>query len=271
MPLEGSHSVAVGADELALGDLGEDRGPAAAEQAGAARYRPRVARDPLDELFAAPLGEFVAVRNRIAAGLRDAGDRDAAAEVKALRKPSVVVWALNQLARSERAGVRALLKAAEEMRRVQSGRRRGSVADAQQALSEATHRLARQGAELLAATGSPPSDAVVRRLDAALAAAAASPDAADLLRAGRLLEEPEAAGFGGIGEVVALPKRSAASRDRDRERREAGKEAARQGQLDAAKRELRKAKADAARLSREAERAQEHVVALERRVAKLER
>ena len=227
--------------------------------------------DPLDELFAAPLDEFVAVRNRIASELGKAGDKDAAAEVKAIRKPSVVVWALNGLARQDKAGVKALVDAADRMRKVQSGRSRTSFADAQKGLSEATRKLAKRGAELLAEGDRKPSDAMIQRLDRALTAAAASPEASDRLRAGRLLEEPEPVGFGGIGEVVTpAPTRGrAAKQPTARERRAAEREAERQERIEEAQRELREAKAAAARLSREAERAQERVVALEQKVSAL--
>ena len=229
-------------------------------------------RDPLDELFAAPLGEFVAVRNRIASELRKAGDKDAAEAVKALRKPSAVVWALNGLARAEKTGVKTLVDAADRMRKVQSGRSRTSFADAQKALTEATRTLAKRGAELLAEDDKTPSDAMVQRLDRALTAAASSQETSELLRAGRLLDEPEPVGFGAIGDVVApAPTRHAAAAREPtaRERRAAEREAERQQRLEEAQRELREAKAEAARLSREAERAQERVVALEQKVAAL--
>ena len=56
--------------------------------------------DRLAELFAAPLDEFVATRNRIAKELRAEGNETEAADVAALRKPTTVVWGLNQLARA---------------------------------------------------------------------------------------------------------------------------------------------------------------------------
>lgn len=51
--------------------------------------------EAVTELYAAPLEEFVAVRTRLA----QAAGRPAAAEIKALRKPTVTAWLLNQLAR----------------------------------------------------------------------------------------------------------------------------------------------------------------------------
>jgi hypothetical protein len=71
--------------------------------------------DP-DRLFAVPLEDFVAERKRIAKELRDGGDREAAAEVAKLPKPTPPAWALNQLAREEPAAIGAWLDAAEELR-----------------------------------------------------------------------------------------------------------------------------------------------------------
>src|SRR4051812_44776528 len=53
----------------------------------------------VDDLFALDPSEFTAARDRLVAELREAGDKGAAAEVKALRRPTVTAWALNQLAR----------------------------------------------------------------------------------------------------------------------------------------------------------------------------
>lgn len=53
--------------------------------------------EAVTELYAAPLEEFVAVRTRLA----QAAGRPAAAEIKALRKPTVTAWLLNQLAREQ--------------------------------------------------------------------------------------------------------------------------------------------------------------------------
>ena len=54
--------------------------------------------DPRDELFRLDPEAFVAARDALAKELRAAGDRDTAAAVKQLRRPTVAVWALNQVA-----------------------------------------------------------------------------------------------------------------------------------------------------------------------------
>ena len=73
----------------------------------------------LDSLYAAPLDEFVAERDALAKRLRADGDREAADRVKALRKPSAAVWAVNQLARRQQKDYRALLEAGDRLREAQ--------------------------------------------------------------------------------------------------------------------------------------------------------
>jgi hypothetical protein len=66
--------------------------------------------DPeVDALFELPAGEFVAARDRLAAERRKAGDRSAADAVRQLRRPTVVAWILNQLARQHPEDVADLL------------------------------------------------------------------------------------------------------------------------------------------------------------------
>ena len=231
--------------------------------------------DPLDPLFAAPLEEFVGARNELARKLRDEGRRAEAEEVKAMRKPPAVVWALNQLARTNAGGVRDLLDAAETMRKVQSGRSRDSFADAQRTLAGLVHGLAKEAADLLRGGGRQPSDSIVQRIDRALMAAAASPETSEALRAGRLLDEPEAAGFSGIGELTDAKRGGTARGGKqtrpaaDHTRRDAERAAKRRARVEAAQRDLRDAKAEAARLSRDAERANGRVAELERALARL--
>jgi hypothetical protein len=245
--------------------------------------------DPLDRLYAVPLDEFVSERDRLARELRQAGEREAAARVKALRKPSAVVWALNRLARSDPDAVRGLVEAAERMRNVQRGGRGEDYRDAQRALTEATATLSRRAAGLLAEAGRRPGETLTLRLAAALGAAVASPEASGLLQAGRLTEEPEPAGFAGIGEAAPRARRAPragkapAGRDRageerraaaerraaERERRRA-EEAERRRRVEEAQRMVREAKAEAARLARDLERAQERLARAEEALAKLE-
>jgi len=233
-----------------------------------------VADDPLEPLFDAPLDEFVPTRNRIAAELRKDGDAEEADRVKAMRKPSAVVWALNRLARTSPKDVARLIDAAATMRSIQEGRAEGSFFAAQRAFADTTRDLAKDAAGLLAESGKPPGAWIAQRIDKALAAAAASPETCEVLRAGRLTEEPDPIGFSGIEAVVGLPSSkgsAAADRAEERRRRDEEREAARRAEIEAVQRDLREAKAEAARLSRDAERAEARVATLERELARLQR
>src|SRR5207248_2616268 len=68
-------------------------------------------RDEAAELYGLPLAEFTSARNEVARRLKAEGDDAAAEEVRSLRKPTVPVWAINRLARTEPAAVRGLLDA----------------------------------------------------------------------------------------------------------------------------------------------------------------
>jgi hypothetical protein len=51
----------------------------------------------VDALFKLPLDEFTSARNALAAQLKKVGKQAEAIEVKALVKPSVSAWVVNQL------------------------------------------------------------------------------------------------------------------------------------------------------------------------------
>jgi hypothetical protein len=162
----------------------------------------------LDVLYATPLEEFTKARNDLAARLRKAHQGDAAAEVRSLRKPSVVAWAANRLARTEPQLVRELLDAGARLRDVQQGALAGrqpgaEVADAAAAERELVRALVVAARAELEARASP---ALLDRLAQTLRAAAVDPGAAALLQAGRLTEELQAVGFGPL-EAVAPRRR----------------------------------------------------------------
>ena len=71
--------------------------------------------DAMDTLFEVPPTAFVARRNELAVQLRKAGKKDEAAAVKALSKPSLTVWAVNQLARRYPDQLAGFLKVSDEL------------------------------------------------------------------------------------------------------------------------------------------------------------
>ena len=75
--------------------------------------------DPVDDLFVVPPEEFVAARNALAKQLRAGGERERAAEVAALRRPSVPDWALNVVAHGQAGELEPFFEAAQESREAQ--------------------------------------------------------------------------------------------------------------------------------------------------------
>jgi hypothetical protein len=217
-----------------------------------------------DRLFEVPLDEFVAAREQLARELRKEGKHEQAAEVAALRKPTVPVWAVNQLARQRRREVDLLLDAGHRLRAAQAEpqpeKARDAFAKAREAEREAMRQLRVAAEELLAAERGSASNALVERVLTTLRAAAVSEGGRELLARGRLTDELETTGF----ELAAtlVPKRPARSSSTRGGRKADELEAARADLEQARKRErqasllLRDAERRAGRARRAAEAAE---------------
>ncbi|HEX2292382.1 MAG TPA: hypothetical protein VHH55_03660 [Gaiellaceae bacterium] len=158
-----------------------------------------------DDLYGLPLDEFTTARDELAKDLRRRGRKEAAEEVKALRKPSVSAWAVNQAARRRPEDVKRLVKAGSELRKAQRGVVGGgdpaalrTATGAHRALVEELTDTAR---ELLAERGAV-SQAVVTRVAQTLRGASVDKDAAKALQAGTLVEDVEQSGFGPLLSAV---------------------------------------------------------------------
>jgi exonuclease VII small subunit len=148
----------------------------------------------IDALYALPAEEFVAARNALVKRLKADKRKDEAAEVAALRRPSVVAWALNQVARDDPDAVTILVEAAQGVADAQRAVMDGGDPKALRAASAAQRGAA---AEVTAAAvrlaGANNADAVTATVDASLA----DEDLTARLRAGTLTETLDApAGFG---------------------------------------------------------------------------
>src|SRR4051795_6721626 len=156
-----------------------------------------------EQLYGAPLDEFIARRDARAKELRKAGDRAAADAVKKLRKPSVSAAAVNRLARSAADDVSALFAAGEALRQAQLG---GGDRDAIRAAA----RDEREAVETLVAQAGRLSPAVAEEVRSTLHAAASDDEARELIRRGVLTEARQAVGLGGFG--LGAPDAAPASR-----------------------------------------------------------
>jgi ribosomal protein S6 len=192
--------------------------------------------DEAAELLAGPLNEFTSRRNAKARELKQAGQRELAAEVGGLKKPSVAVWAVNRLAHHNRSLLERLRRAGEDVVRAQSTAVAGQKNAAQglRTVSDALQRelegSVRATADVLQAEGHAADEATLRRVREMLRLGAVSGgETWDRLQRGALIDEPQAgedmltAAFA-VGGVVAAGGTRA--KDGERNARVAAREAA---------------------------------------------
>src|SRR5438128_3442029 len=150
------------------------------------------AEEAAGRLYGLPLEEFTSARNAAVKELREQGLPADADAVKALAKPSVAAWAVNQLTRRHHADLDEFLEAAAAARDAQLGGR-GDAREAIKRQRDALEKLARAARAQL---GGGASEAVANRIRQTLEAAAVDDQAAAKVVRGRLVKELEPAGFG---------------------------------------------------------------------------
>jgi hypothetical protein len=161
----------------------------------------------LDGLYALDLDLFVAERTRLVRVLRKEGRRAEAATVQEQRKPSLVVWTVNQLARRERRDVDLLLDAGQRLAATQTALLSGgdltSFDDARGREQDALRRLRPAATRILGDRATP---GTLDRVVATLRAAAVAEDARGDLARGRLTHEVGPAGFEAFAGIDPAPR-----------------------------------------------------------------
>src|SRR5258705_714548 len=84
--------------------------------------------DDVDALFRVPLAEFIAARKTLAARLKQVGGGKEADRVKALVKPSISAWAVNQLYWKHREAFDRLIATGHALRQATTSRLAWKVA-----------------------------------------------------------------------------------------------------------------------------------------------
>src|SRR5713226_9529841 len=90
--------------------------------------------DDVDALFGIPLTEFISARKSLAARLKKEGHGEQANRVKALVKPSISAWAVNQLYWQHREAFDRLIATGQRFRKAQTSGLAGKVAEMRGAL-----------------------------------------------------------------------------------------------------------------------------------------
>jgi hypothetical protein len=172
--------------------------------------------DAIDALYAGAFEAFVPSRDALARALRGDGEKEAAAAVKRLAKPTRAAWAVNRLVRSHPDEVAALVEAGETLAASQEQLLDGADPAVLRAAAEAARALVDALAREAEADG-PTSD----KVRATLHAATVDAGVREAIRAGRLEKEASASGFGGLEALIAsghgresAPRKSPAPRRR---------------------------------------------------------
>lgn len=221
--------------------------------------------EDLARLYGLPLDQFTSARDQLADELRDRGDRDAAATVKKLRRPTVPAWAVNQLVRIHRTEVLELLSVGEEVRAAQRAALAGGAAETIRELTarrrRVVDRLLDLAGNLLAQAGHGTSRPTLDKVADTLMAAIVDEGAAETVRAGQLERElAPPSGFDALGGQVSVSKTSKTLSKPDRQARERARQAeerAREAEeaAEEADREARQLERQADRVQKEAQRA----------------
>jgi len=143
----------------------------------------------LQELYVTPPAQFVAARNTLVKERRAAKDREAAAALGQLRKPSLADWALNVVVANQGKDVAGFLDAAGAVREAQAaaieGRKGPDVRGALRDLREHSGRVLARAQEVLGGAGRDAA-AEASTVAARLAEISANADASAQLAAGVL-------------------------------------------------------------------------------------
>jgi hypothetical protein len=158
--------------------------------------------DRVDALYRVDPDEFVAARNGLARELRQEGHRESSATVRRLPKPSLVAWALNQVAVGNPDDIADAVRLTDDVRMAQQAAGKGdaeglrSAANGRRAI---VRRVVDDAVKVLASRNGSAAETHREELRATVEAATLDPDVAALLVAGRLERElplPADLGFG---------------------------------------------------------------------------
>jgi hypothetical protein len=157
-----------------------------------------------DELYALTPVQFTAARDERARQVRAAGQRDEAAAIKKLPRPTASAWLVNQLGRAAPDRMARLYELGAELQEAQrtlaGDRLRELSVQRRQVISD----LLPAASDLAGQAGQPASAAVLGEVRATLEAALADADARAAVRSGQLTKSLAYAGLGEVDLTAAM-------------------------------------------------------------------
>ena len=157
-----------------------------------------------DALYAGPADSFTEMRNQAAKGV---GDKELAAQVKKLKKPSVAAWAVNLLVRREHEQINSVLGLAGQLRAAAEALDGEELRALTRQRRQLTTALASSAKALAKDAGVRLTGPVVDQVEGVLTAAMLDPVAAQAVRTGRLVAAFTSTGVSelDVESVVAVP------------------------------------------------------------------
>ena len=168
--------------------------------------------DDIDALFKLPLTEFISARKALAARLKTNGFVSEAEGVKALAKPSISAWTVNQLYWQHREAFDELIATGQRFRKAQVTGKMVNMREALDARRDALSHLSDLATEALRDAGHNPALDTLRRIGTTLEALSVATSVSDVPTLGRLTEDVDPPGFDSLGSFTpsaGITKRAA--------------------------------------------------------------
>ena len=217
--------------------------------------------DRLDEIYGGDPAAFTKARDQLAKTLKDDGERELAAEVKKLKRPTQAAATINRLSLGHPAEIERVLDAGAELRRVQANLGAAKAGEKLKAAS-AEQREAIDAALETAAGELGASGATLDRVSETLHGTAADEALAESVRTGRVEREGQAAGLGGA--LMPPPKRGATGKRKAKATAGSKSDAQSARKRRAAEAKLEKAEAKASAAATEEQEAMDRLRAAEK-------
>src|SRR2546428_7024679 len=212
--------------------------------------------DDIDALFKLPLTAFVGARKALAARLKQNGLVSEAEGVKALAKPSISAWTVNQLYWRQRDAFDELIATSQRFRKAQTSGKMVNMREALDARREALSHLSDLATEALRDAGHNPSLDTLRRIATTLEALSVATSLSDHPTLGRLTEDIDPPGFDSFGSFTpsagitkraaeplhVSPSKKAVTASSKAQAAEASRREERQARINAAKASLQQAR-----------------------------
>jgi hypothetical protein len=141
-----------------------------------------------DELYALLPEEFVPRRNALSAEAKKAGDKELAAEVKKLAKPTMAAWVVNMLVRRDADQVQQILELGAALRQAQQSMAGDELRQLGKQRRQLTAAVTRQARSLAGELGEKVTEQVAVQVEDTLHAAMIDEDAAKAVGTGLLLK-----------------------------------------------------------------------------------